>query len=64
MVSNIVNSQTGSEGIILPSSAQAQAKLGWVALFSVNPTTPQPPPPATRESLFHSFSASKNHAGA
>ena len=27
---------------ILPSSAQAPAKLGWVALFPANPTTPTP----------------------
>ena len=28
---------------ILPSSAQAPAKLGWVAIFSANPTTPTHP---------------------
>ena len=28
---------------ILPSSAQAPAKLGWVALFAANPTTPTHP---------------------
>ena len=30
--------------IELPSSAQAPAKLGWVALFSANSTTHSPPP--------------------
>ena len=39
---------------LLQSSAQAQApaKLGWVAIFSANPTTHTP----TRESLFLSRS--------
>ena len=30
--------------MILPSSAQAPPKLGWVAIFSANSTTPTHPP--------------------
>ena len=45
-----------SSYFLLPSSAQAPAKLGWVALVSASPTT-QPTP--IRESLFLSKSLSK-----
>ena len=37
--------------MLLPSSARAQAKLGWVAIFSANPNTP-----TTKEGLYPSFS--------
>ena len=49
MVSNIVNSQTGSEGIILPSSAQAQAsaRLSWY--YCQSQTDPDRPTPTRPE---------------
>ena len=42
---NTKNTKNKHSFQLLPSSAQAPAKLGWVAIFSANPTTPTHPHP-------------------